>query len=291
MWKSPITNTDNEALLLENNLIKALKPRYNILMRDDKSYPYIVLSKHKQFPRLSAYRGVKRKEQRYFGPFPNASAVKETLYLLQKLFKIRSCTDTYFNHRTRPCLQYQIERCSGPCVGLISKADYSEDIDKASLFLKGKNKELIQRLQQQMQHESEQLQFEQAAKLRDQINKLEHIQQQQHVMREAGNFDVVVIAEQLEQAGIVLLNVKEGKLLGNKNHFPKAKQATLEEILYAFLTQHYLAADTVPQQILVNKEPADKTWLDSALSEYCGHKVEIVQPSRGEKKRLDRIGQ
>ena len=284
--RTTVTHTENEALILENNLIKELAPRYNIFMRDDKTYPYIVVSQHKKFPRLSSYRGKKRNRLRYFGPFPNVAAVKETLYTLQKLFRIRSCTDSYFNHRTRPCLQYQIKRCSAPCVDFISESAYQAELSKTILFLKGKNKELIKTLTTQMQLAAEDLHYEQAAELRDKINKLNYIQQQQFVMCDDGDFDVIAIQQKWEHTSIVLLQVRDGKLLGNQDFLVKTALAEdVSQTLHAFLSRFYLAAVTIPHSILTNVIPKDKAWLMSALSEHVSYKVDIIQPLRGAKKR------
>ncbi len=281
-----VTHTENEALILENNLIKELAPRYNIFMRDDKSYPFIVLTQHKKFPRLNIYRGHKRKGQRYFGPFPNVGAVKETLHTMQKLFQIRSCSDSYFNNRQRPCLQYQIKRCSAPCVDLIEQQAYQQDLNKAILFLEGKNKLLINTLTEQMKKTAVRLDYEKAAQLRDKIEKLTYIQEQQFVMREGGDFDVLAVIQNLQHTCIALLQIREGKLLGSKHYFPKL---SLEEsnatILHAFINQFYLSADFVSPQILTNSKPEDSDWLNSALSEYSNRKVEVMTPVRGEKKR------
>lgn len=280
-----VTNTDNEALLLENNLIKHYRPRYNVLMKDDKSYPYIILSKHADYPRIASYRGAKLSKQRHFGPFPDGRAVKDTVHLLQKLFKLRACTDTYFKHRSRPCLQYQINRCSAPCVGHISPEDYQQAVDKAALFLSGKNAELIAQLKQQMLSSAERKQYEQAALYRDQINKLEHIQQQQQVMREKGHFDVVAIDSRFNEVGITCLNVSEGNLIGNKTTFVKQKGSSLPEVMSAFLSQTYLTADSIPPLLLVNRMPEDSGWLIEAFSELADYKVAILQPTRGDKRR------
>jgi excinuclease ABC subunit C len=286
-----VTHSENEALILENNLIKELRPRYNILMRDDKSYPFIVLSKHPQFPRIYSYRGVRRKDQNYFGPYPNGLAVKESLELMQKLFQIRSCTESVFNNRSRPCLQHQIKRCSAPCVGLASPEDYQQDIARAELFLRGKSKELVKQLEIKMQQAAAALNFEVAANLRDQISKLNVIQEQQHVMQDSGNFDVVVIGLQLEQVGLTVLNVQDGKLMGNKNHFFKLNKDSLANILSAFLSQYYLSADSVPKQIFTDLEPTDVNWLSSALTEFSEHKVELSVPQRGERKQWIALAQ
>jgi excinuclease ABC subunit C len=278
-----VTHSENEALILENNLIKELRPRYNILMRDDKSYPYIMLSADKKFPRINAYRGVKKHEQHYFGPYPNVSAVKHTIELMQKLFKLRTCTDAIFRNRTRPCLQYQIKRCSAPCVNFISADDYQKSLANAILFLKGKSKTLISTFTEQMQQAAQGLHFEQAAMLRDQIEKLKAIQEQQHVMQGNGCFDVIVIEQMLEQTAINLLNVEDGKLLGTKNTILNPQHENLATILAAFLTQHYLDADKIPHELIVNVEPADADWLTAALIEQTGHSVKIITPQRGEK--------
>ena len=289
--QTTVTHTENEALILENNLIKELSPRYNIFMRDDKSYPFIVLSHQQKFPRLSSYRGHKRKGQRYFGPFPNVAAVKESLHTMQKLFQVRSCTDSYFNNRNRPCLQYQIKRCSAPCVGFINENDYKEDLSKAILFLEGKNKLLIKFLSEQMKKTAQQLDYEKAAQLRDKIEKLTYIQEQQFVMREGGSFDVLAITQSLQHTCIVLLQIRESKLLGNKHYFPKtALGENTGELLHAFISQFYLAAENVPKQILTSVEPDNVIWLTSALSEYSQHRVQIITPLRGEKKRWIALG-
>ena len=282
-----VTHTENEALILENNLIKELTPRYNILMRDDKSYPFIMLSHHQKFPRLTFYRGRKRKGQRCFGPFPNIGAVKETLQTLQKLFYIRSCSDSYFNNRNRPCLQYQIKRCSAPCVGFISQIDYQEDLDKAILFLEGKNKLLISILNEQMKKLARQLNYEKAAQLRDKIKKLTYIQEQQFVMREAGDFDIFAIKQQFQYVCIVLLQIRDGKLLKKYHYFPKHLLAeNIAMLLHDFLSQFYLVDKVIiPRQILTNIPPIDQAWLASAFTEYARHKVKIITPLRGEKKR------
>lgn len=280
-----VTHTENEALILENNLIKEFRPRYNILMRDDKSYPYIVISKKAAFPRISAYRGVRKQDQRYFGPYPNGYAVKQTIELMQKLFRLRTCTESFFKNRSRPCLQYQIKRCSAPCVGYVESEEYQATIKQAELFLKGKNKLLTHQLSEQMQQASADLKFEKAAIIRDQIQQLTAIQEQQHVMQEQGDFDVIYVAQKLEQIGINLLNIEQGKLLGNKTYFLKATKDSLTDVLAAFISQHYLDIDTVPHELYVNLEPSDQSWLASALAEKAEHKVKLLVPQRGEKLR------
>jgi len=285
--QTTVTHTENEALILENNLIKQLTPRYNIFMRDDKSYPFIVLSQHHKFPRLSSYRGRKRQGQRYFGPFPNVAAVKESLHTMQKLFLIRSCSDSYFKNRDRPCLQYQIKRCSAPCVGFIAAADYQEDLHKALLFLEGKNKLLIHSLTTQMKQAAADLDYEKATQLRDKIKKLTYIQEQQFVMRGTSDFDIFAIIQRAQHTCIVLLQIREGQLLGKQHYFPKTPLAEDAAImLHAFLSQYYLADDVmIPAKILTTIKPDDVVWLSSALAEHAQHKVTILTPMRGEKKR------
>ncbi len=282
-----LTTTESEALILEQNLINTLKPRYNILLRDDKSYPYIALNEHAKFPRLFSYRGVRRKDHRYFGPFPNTYAVKESLEILQKLFGIRSCTDTFFTTRTRPCLQYQIKRCTAPCVNFITQEIYRENINKAVLFLEGKSQELIQNLQQQMNEAAQQLQYEKAMHKRDQIAKLKQVQEQQFVMGAQGHFDIIVITQRLGYYSLIQQSVRDGKLLGNKQFFQKAPlDESLAEIVYAFIAQFYLTQDVLlPNVLLVNVLPTDLACLSDTLSVKGQHKVKITKPEKGEKLR------
>jgi excinuclease ABC subunit C len=281
-----ITQTENEALILESNLIKQLKPRYNILLRDDKSYPYLFLSIYAPFPRLSFHRGAQREKGEYFGPFPNASAVHETLDLLQKLFKIRQCSESFFNNRTRPCLQYQIKRCTAPCVGYIKEQDYKESISHALLFLKGKNDEVIKLLTEKMATASENLAFEEAARYRDQIVSLRHIQQNRFVSGKEGDIDILVIAQKDGRACIEILSIRAGRLIGNKSFFPKIpKDAAETEVLSEFLPQYYLSkgrGHSHPRKILLNLTLTDQDWLENALSEHIGHKINISKPQKGQ---------
>lgn len=190
-----VTDSENAALILESTLIKQLKPRYNILLRDDKSYPYIYLSAHADFPRLDFYRGTKKNKGRYFGPYPSSHAVRESLNLLQKLFKIRQCQDSFFANRTRPCLQYQIKRCTAPCVNFIDAESYQNDVRHAVLFLEGKDSQIRAELSQRMEHAAQQLEFELAAKYRDQIASLQQVQEQQYVSNNSGEADVIAVLE------------------------------------------------------------------------------------------------
>ncbi len=284
-----VTNSDNEAVLLECNLIKTHRPRYNVLLRDDKSYPYISISNH-AFPRIDSYRGQRKKNVRYFGPYPNSLAVRETINLLQKIFKLRTCRDAYFEARTRPCLLYQIERCTAPCVGYISKPDYAESVNLAVLFLQGKSNEVIQMLQQQMADESAAMHYEQAAALRDQIARLRQIQEKQIISNAAGNADVLGLAI---QAGIVclqLLTIRDGQILASQTYYPSVPMdAQREEILSAFISQHYLAdvthIESAPRTIIIDSSINDGGLLENVLTDKTGHKVEILCPQRGEKKK------
>src|SRR3990167_506611 len=205
-----ITSSENEALLLEANLIKEYHPRYNVLLRDDKSYPYLYLSTHQPFPRLDFYRGTKNKLGRYFGPYPTAGSVRENLALIQKLFKLRQCRDSFFNHRTRPCLQYQIKRCTAPCVGLVTEKERSEEVQHAIDFLHGKNNKIIEDLTAQMDLASEKLDYEMAARFCDQIIQLRRLQQSQAEMGDNGNIDVIGVFQQVGKAAISVLQIRGG---------------------------------------------------------------------------------
>ena len=278
------THTEAEALLLENNLIKEHKPRYNVLLRDDKSYPYLFLS-DEEFPRLAFHRGARRSKGRYFGPYPSASAVRETLQLLQKLFPVRQCEDSYFRNRSRPCLQYQIQRCTGPCVGFVKPDSYWQDVRDTELFLEGKASDVIERWVRKMEAASERLEYEEAAHLRDQIGALRSVQEKQYVSGERGDLDIVAVAAEGAVACVQLFYVRQGRNLGNKSLFPRSGDgAEPSEIISAFIAQHYLGR-AVPQQILVNVEPEDKAVLEESLSLQAERKVTIQSRPRGERAR------
>lgn len=278
-----VTHTENEALILENNLIKSLKPRYNILLRDDKSYPYIFLSADKDFPRLGYHRGTKRERGRYFGPYPNGLAVRESLNLLQKLFPVRQCEDTFYRNRSRPCLQYQIKRCTAPCVGLVSKEQYQQDVRYAMMFLEGKNHQVIDELVARMELAARQLDYEAAARIRDQIASLRRVQEKQYVSAEGGDIDIIAVAQQAGLACVQLFCIRGGRNLGNKAYFPKQSDyASDDEILAAFITQHYLGAIEVPQQLFVSHAIEEKMLLELVLSEQAGRKVQIRDGVRGD---------
>lgn len=278
-----VTRTEGEALLLENNLIKEFKPRYNILLRDDKSYPYIFLSAQHEFPRLSVHRGAKREKGRYFGPYPSASAVRDSVHLLQKIFPVRQCEDSFYRNRSRPCLQYQIKRCTAPCVGLVSKEAYQEDVRHAMMFLEGKNVEVINELVVRMETAATQLDFEQAAQLRDQISTLRKIQEKQFVSGGGGDVDVAVSMARAGIGCVLVFFIRGGRNLGNKTFFPRhAENADPAEILAAFLPQYYLDRET-PPEIIVNHALEDVPVLEEALQAQTHHKVTISHRVRGDR--------
>lgn len=279
-----VTSTENEALILENNLIKELRPRYNVLLRDDKSYPYIYLSAD-EFPRLAFHRGARRAKGQYFGPFPSAGAVRETLNLLQKVFRVRQCEDSFFRNRSRPCLQYQIKRCTAPCVGYVSEQDYGEDVRHARMFLEGKDSQVIDELVAEMERASAALEFERAAALRDQIATLRRIQQKQYVSGEGGDLDIIVADVKNGVGCVQVFFIRGGHHLGNKTFFPKhTQEVEPAEVLSAFLPQYYLGKP-VPAEILVNQDLEERQWLASVLAEQAGRKVSISHRLRGDRAR------
>lgn len=280
-----ITRTEDEALLLESNLIKEYGPRYNVMYRDDKSYPYVRFSAH-AYPRISYYRGAKQSGDRYFGPFPSASAVRETLNTLQKLFQLRPCGDSFFAHRERPCLQHQIKRCSGPCVGLISEADYARDLRNAARLLGGKADELAAELGHDMEAAAEALEFERAAKLRDQIASLKRVRESRVITGGSEDLDVIVVAPHASMSCVVVMSVRDGANLGHRSHFPRHPPHTsVEELLESFISQHYLD-QPAPPEILLGHALEQAELLEHALSQHAGRKVAIRQPLRGARRAL-----
>jgi excinuclease ABC subunit C len=281
-----VTRTEVEALMLEYNLIKQHRPRFNVVLRDDKSYPYIRLDTEHEFPRLSFYRGPRTsKGGRLFGPYPNAGAVRETLSQMQKLFQLRSCEDSFFENRSRPCLQHQIGRCSAPCVGLIAAEDYARDLEHAVLFLQGRSDVVTARLAERMEQASAALAFERAAQYRDRLAKLKNVQSQQLMARSSGDFDAVGLAEDHGIYCVAVMFFRGGRSLGSRNFFPKvARGADEDEIARAFLLQYY-AGREAPKEILVSRAVPEADTLAELLTEQSGHKVLIKSSVRGDRAR------
>jgi excinuclease ABC subunit C len=279
-----VTGNEKEALILENNLIKDLRPRYNVLLRDDKSYPYIYVSDG-EFPRLSFYRGAKSLPGRFFGPYPSAAAVRETLSLLQKLFQVRQCDESFFRNRSRPCLQYQIQRCTAPCVGYVDAVAYQEDVRHALWFLEGRNQQVLDDLVARMESASRDLEFERAARYRDRIASLRRIQDRQHVSTERGEVDVIASAVHSGVACVQIFYVRGGRNLGNKSFFLRSPEGTdATAVLAAFLPQYYLGRE-VPPEIVISRALDEAEVLESALSEQTGHRVSVRHSVRGERKQ------
>lgn len=285
-----ITHSENEAVLLECNLIKKLKPRYNVLLRDDKSYPYIFISDH-DFPRMDIYRGVRKKQGHYFGPYSSSLAVRETINLLQKLFQIRTCRDSYFNSRSRPCLLYQIGRCTGPCVAYVLAEDYKKQVNLAILFLEGKSDEVIETLQYRMEHASEQKKYEVAAHYRDQISRLRQMQDKQYVDSGDNDVDIVGYATQSGVTCLHVMTIRHGQLMGSKAYYPTVPlYSTKQEIISAFLAQYYLDnsvhGEHLPKEIILEVKPNDTSGLEAALSVQANKKISIFRPVRGSKVKM-----
>ncbi|NOQ13113.1 MAG: excinuclease ABC subunit UvrC [Methyloprofundus sp.] len=278
-----VTHTEAEALLLESQLIKRHKPRYNICLRDDKSYPFIYLSTEQQFPQITTHRGAKKKKGSYYGPYPSAGAVRETLKQLQRIFPVRQCEDSYFKNRSRPCLQYQIERCSAPCVGLISEEKYAEDVNNIKLFLAGQGSLLIDELVVSMEHLADNLEFEQAAIVRDQISQLRSVLEKNYVSGERGDVDIVACATKAGIACVQIFFIRHGQNLGNKTFFPKINDAyTPENILQAFIPQYYLDKN-IPHELIVSHKPEEVDLLAEVLAQHAGHAVTISPHVRSER--------
>lgn len=278
-----VTHTEGEALLLESQQIKRFKPRYNICLRDDKSYPYIYISSYHDFPQITFHRGAKKKRGKYFGPYPSAGAVKETLKLLQKIFPIRQCEDSYFNNRTRPCLQYQIERCTAPCVDLIDKTNYAEDLQNTVLFLEGKGNLLIDQLIEKMETASRKLEFERATIYRDQITRLRTILEKHFVHGEKGDVDIIACASKAGIACVQVFFIRNGQNLGNKQFFPKiTDDYSSANVLRAFIPQYYLERQA-PYELIVNHSIEESDLLTEVLSRQAKHAVSISDKVRGER--------
>ena len=283
-----VTGSETEALLLEQSLIKAEKPPYNIVLRDDKSYPYIHLTQDEAYPRLTFHRGAKRKNGRYFGPFPSAYAVRDSLNILQKLFQLRQCEDSYFKNRSRPCLQHQIQRCSGPCVALIEPQAYAEDVELAVMFLEGKSQDVLDEFKRKMNEAAEAMEYERAARYRDQITHLRKVQESQYVHAEGGDGDVFALSQQGMVNCVQGMFIRNGRLLGQRTFFPKNELALESgETLEAFLSQYYLAAHNrdIPRFVIISHASPDCDILEQALTEQSGRKVRINSEVRGQRAR------
>lgn len=284
-----VTHTETEALLLEHNYIKLYQPRYNVLLRDDKSYPLIFLSADSH-PRLTVHRGAKHAKGEYFGPFPNSYAVRETLALLQKLFPVRQCDNSVYRNRSRPCLQYQIGRCLGPCVaGLVSEEDYRQQVDYVRLFLSGKDQQVLHQLIERMENASKLLNFEEAARIRDQIQAVRRVTEKQFVSGDSDDLDVIGVAFDAGMACVHVLFIRQGKVLGSRSYFPKVPGGTeLSEVVQTFVGQFYLQgsqARTLPSEILLDFTLPEKDLLASSLSELAGRKIQIQSKPRGDRAR------
>ncbi len=278
-----VTHTEGEALLLESQLIKRYKPRYNISLRDDKSYPYVYISTQHDFPQVTFHRGAKKRPGKYFGPYPSAGAVKETLKLLQKIFPIRQCEDSYYNSRSRPCLQYQIGRCTGPCVGLIGKEEYRVDVDNTILFLEGQGSLLIDQLVSKMEKAAAKLNFEEAAAHRDQILRLRAVLEKHFVQGEKGDVDIIACAVKGDVACIQVFFIRSGQNLGNRQFFPKIGEENESPIiLQAFISQYYLDK-SVPHELIVSHPLPETELLAEVLSSQAKHTVAIACNVRGER--------
>jgi len=282
-----ITNTETEALILEQNLIKQKKPKYNILLKDDKSYPYIIISSDKNWPRLTFHRGKKKSLGSCFGPYPNATSVRESLSILQKVFKVRQCDDSYFRNRSRPCLQYQIKRCKAPCVGLVSEEEYEKDVLDTVQFLSGKNQSLLKSLTDRMDLFSSLFKYEQAAEIRDQIIYLRNIQEQQTVAKAGGNVDVIGY---IEQAGFVCFNVlfiRHGLIIGSKHYFPDFKlESNKDDYFDWFLVQFYIhlsGSRDFPEEIVISVDEKNIEVIQREIVRLAGKKVQVKASVRGDR--------
>ena len=282
-----VTSTEVDALLLEHNLIKTHQPPYNILLRDDKSYPYIFLSGEHKYPRISLHRGAKRRKGEYFGPYPSAGAVRESLHFLQKVFKVRQCEDSFFSNRSRPCLQYQIDRCTAPCVGLVSEAEYAAQVESTTLFLRGKSQELMVRLADDMERAAATLAYEKAAVYRDQLSQLQQVQASQGIEGVTGDLDIVAAAVAGGRACVQVLFVRGARVLGSKTYYPPLKlEETPAQVLAAFIPQYYLGATrAIPPELLVNEAPEDAAALAQALSAAAGRQVRLRSKVRDARAR------
>ncbi|MCL1143613.1 excinuclease ABC subunit UvrC [Shewanella gaetbuli] len=284
-----VTHSETDALILENDYIKQYMPKYNVLLRDDKSYPYILLSEHKH-PRLAYHRGAKREKGHYFGPYPNGGAVRESLNLMQKLFPIRQCEDVYYKSRSRPCLQYQLSRCSAPCVGIVSDEDYQEQVKLATLFLRGKDQQVISTLVGKMEQAAIDMAYEQAALYRDQISALRKVSEQQEVSNSQGDMDVIGVHYASGIACFHLLFIREGKIFGSRSYYPSIPAETeLDEVLSSFVGQFYLNIDvqrTVPKEVILSHDFEGKQLVADSIEQALQKKIAIKTQVRGERAKF-----
>jgi excinuclease ABC subunit C len=281
-----VVNTEAEALVLEYNLIKQHKPHFNVLLRDDKSYPYIYASTDHRFPRLRFHRGARKGKGRYFGPYPSTRAVRQTLNELQKLFMIRNCNDSFFSNRTRPCLQYQIKRCTAPCVGIVDEAQYRRDVDAAIQFLEGKNETVVNTFIERMEKAAQAREYEQAARFRDQIAKLKAVEARQLVKRgDRNDIDILGFASNGAIHCVTVLFIRNGSIVGSRDHFPRLPgEIDKSRLLNGFVAQYYLGRDA-PAEIILGVDIEDAALLDAELSSRAGHKVRIRTRVRGDRAR------
>lgn len=285
--QTTVTGSEAEALLLEQSLIKSLRPPYNILLRDDKSYPYIRITTSDTWPRITFHRGTRRKGSHYFGPYPSGGAVREAISLVEKVFQVRNCSDSYFRNRTRPCLQHQIQRCTAPCVGLVSEQDYAQQIKLAMDFLDGRSRDVVEHLSRQMEAASQALAFEEAALLRDKLAAIQAVQQKQYAETGQGDLDVVAVDGRHGLAVVDVLMIRGGRILGHRTFRPETRgEEDLAEILEAFVGQYYLGdrEDPVdPPEILLSHDIAGSDTLQQALSEHWSKKVRVAWRVRGDR--------
>jgi len=280
-----LTRTEAEALLLENEWIKSLKPRYNVLLRDDKSYPWVMLGTDHEFPRIAFHRGGKDKGRQYLGPYPSASSVRESINLIQKLFLLRNCEDSYFSHRTRPCLQYQIRRCTAPCVGRVSATEYAGQVDDALLFLRGHSQKVISRLIGRMEHAAGLQQYEDAARYRDQINHLKQMQARQFVSAGNGDLDIIALARLGRSVAIEVISVRGGRSLGQRDYFPTQSEGHSDaEVLHAFLGQ-YFSQRQAPPELIISHTLEQQELFEAVFSERSGRRVHIQSHPRSHRRQ------
>ena len=285
-----VTTTEVDALLLEHNLIKSHQPPYNILLKDDKSFPYIYVSADK-FPRISMHRGAQKGKGRYYGPYPSAAAVRESLHFLQKVFKVRQCENSYFRNRTRPCLQHQIDRCSAPCVDLVSEEEYARQVEDTGLFLRGKSQELMVRLADDMEKAAAELEYEKAAVFRDQLSQLQHVQASQGIEGVSGDLDILAAAVEGGRACVQVLFVRGARVLGSKTYYPPLKlDESPGDVLAAFMPQYYLnGTRAIPGEIIVNEEPESVEVLSEVLQNEAGRRVRVRSRVRDARARWLRL--